>query len=45
MFFFFGKVGIKKLILTLIVFKIIGVGSLVYINLIGLKGFYGEVFR
>ena len=42
---FFGKVGIKKSILALVGFKVISVGGLVYINLIGLGGFYKEVFR
>ena len=42
---FFGKVDIKRLILALIVFKVVGVSSLVYINLVGLRGFYKEVFR
>ena len=42
---FFKKVNIKKLILALAVFKVIGVGGLVYIGLIGLGGFYREVFR
>ena len=42
---FFGKVSIKRLILTPVVFKVVGVGGLVYINLIGLKGFYKEVFK
>ena len=43
--FFFGKVSIEKLILALVVLKVVGVGGLVYINLVGLKGFYREVFR
>ena len=42
---FFRKVGIKKLILTLVVFKVVGIGSLIYINLIGPEGFYREIFR
>ena len=42
---FFKKVSIKKLILTLVVFKVVGVSNLVYISLVGLKGFYREVFR
>ena len=43
--FFLKKVGIKRSILTLVVFKVIGVSSLVYIGLVGLGGFYREVFR
>jgi hypothetical protein len=31
--------------LALVVFKVVGVGSLVYIGLVGLEGFYREVFR
>ena len=42
---FFGKVSIKKLILALVVLKVVGVGGLIYINLVGLKDFYREVFR
>ena len=42
---FFGKVGIKKSMLAPIGFKIVGIGGLIYVNLIGPKGFYGEVFR
>ena len=42
---FFGKVSIEKLILVLVVLKVIGVGNLVYINFVGLGGFYKEVFR
>ena len=43
--FFFGKVGIKRLILALVVFKVVGISGLVYIGLVGLKGFYREIFR
>jgi len=35
----------KKSILTLVVFKVVGINSLVYTNLVGLKGFYKEIFR
>ena len=42
---FFRKVSIKKLILALVVFKVVGVGSLVYISLVGPGGFYKVVFR
>jgi hypothetical protein len=42
---FFGKVNIKKLILTPAVFGVVGIGGLVYISLVGLGGFYREVFR
>ena len=42
---FFKKVNIKKLILTLVILKVVGVGGLIYINLVGLRGFYREVFR
>ena len=42
---FFKKIGIKRLILALIGFEVIGVNSLIYIGLVGLEGFYGEVFR
>jgi hypothetical protein len=42
---FFKKVSIKRLILALAVFRVVGVGGLVYIGLIGLGGFYREVFR
>ena len=42
---FFGKVDIKRLILALVVFKVVGVGGLVYIGLVGLGSFYREVFR
>ena len=42
---FFKKVGIERLILALVVLKVIGVGGLVYIGLVGLKGFYREVFK
>ena len=31
--------------LALVVFKVVGVSSLVYIGLVGLEGFYKEVFR
>ena len=42
---FFKKVGIERLILALVVFRVVGVGGLVYISLVGLGGFYREVFR
>ena len=42
---FFGKVGIKKLILALIVLKVVDISSLIYIGLVGLGGFYKVVFR
>ena len=42
---FFGKVGIERLILALVVLKVVGVGGLVYIGLVGPEGFYREVFR
>ena len=42
---FFGKISIKRLILALVVLKIVGVSGLVYIDLIGLGGFYREVFK
>ena len=42
---FFGKVSIKRLILALVVLEMVGVSSLVYINLVGPEGFYREVFR
>ena len=35
----------KRLILALVVFRVVGVSGLVYIGLIGLEGFYREVFR
>ena len=41
---FFGKVSIERLILALVVLKVVGVGGLVYIGLVGLEGFYREVF-
>ena len=37
-------VSIERLILALVVLKVVGVGGLVYIGLVGLKGFYREVF-
>jgi hypothetical protein len=36
---FFRKVSIERLILALVVFKVVGVGSLVYIDLVGPEGF------
>jgi hypothetical protein len=42
---FFKKVNIERLILAPAVFKVVGVGDLVYIGLVGLRGFYREVFR
>ena len=41
----FLKFNIKKSTLAPVVLKVIGVSSLVYISLIGLRGFYREVFR
>jgi len=35
----------EKSILVLVVLKIVGVGGLVYIDLVGPEGFYKEVFR
>ena len=42
---FFKKVSKKRLILALVVLKVVGVGGLIYIGLVGLGGFYREVFR
>ena len=42
---FFRKVNIEKLILAPVVLKVVGVSGLVYIGLVGLGGFYREVFR
>jgi cation transporter-like permease len=42
---FFRKVSIERLILALVVFKVVGVSGLIYIGLVGLEGFYREVFR
>ena len=42
---FFKKVGIEKLILAPAVFRVVGVGSLVYIGLVGPGSFYREVFK
>ena len=42
---FFKKVSIKRLILAPVILKVVGVSGLIYIGLIGLKGFYKEVFR
>jgi hypothetical protein len=42
---FFGKISIERLILALVVLKVIGVGGLVYIGLIGLGGFYRVIFK
>ena len=42
---FFGKVSIEKSILAPAVFRVVGVGGLVYISLVGPGGFYREVFR
>ena len=42
---FFGKISIKKLILALVILKVIGIGGLIYIGLVGLKNFYKVVFR
>ena len=43
--FFLKKVSIKKLILALVVFRVVGVSGLVYIDLVGPGGFYREVFK
>ena len=42
---FFEKISIKRLILALVIPKVINISGLIYINLIGLGGFYKEVFR
>ena len=42
---FFRKVSIEKLILAPVILKVVGVGGLVYIGLIGPGGFYREVFK
>ena len=42
---FFGKIGIERLILALVVLKVVGVSSLVYIGLVDPEGFYGVIFR
>ena len=42
---FFRKVSIERSILALVVFKVVGVSGLVYIGLVGLEGFYREVFK
>jgi hypothetical protein len=42
---FFRKVSIKRSTLAPAVFRVVGVGSLVYISLVGLRGFYREVFK
>ena len=42
---FFGIISIERLILAPVVLKVVGVGSLVYIGLVGLGSFYREVFR
>ena len=42
---FFGKVSIKKSTLAPVVLKVVGVSGLVCVGLIGLKGFYREVFK
>jgi len=31
--------------LALVVLKVVGVGGLVYIGLVGLEGFYREIFK
>ena len=35
----------ERLILVPVVFKVIGISGLVYIDLVGPEGFYREVFR
>ena len=35
----------ERLILALVKLKVVNIGGLVYIDLVGLKGFYREVFR
>ena len=42
---FFKKVGIERSTLTPAVFEVVGVGSLVYIGLVGPGGFYRKVFK
>ena len=42
---FFRKIGIKRLILASAVFRVVGVGGLVYISLVGPGGFYKKVFK
>ena len=42
---FFGKISIERSILAPVVLKVVGISGLVYINLVGLGGFYREVFK
>ena len=42
---FVRKVSIERSILAPVILKVVGVSGLVYIGLIGLGGFYREVFR
>ena len=42
---FFGKVNIERLILAPVIFRVVGVSGLIYIGLVGLGGFYREVFK
>ena len=42
---FFKKINIERLILASVVFRVVGVSGLVYIGLVGLGGFYREVFK
>ena len=48
------RISLKKLLITsvmqplattIIIFRVVGIGGLVYIGLIGPEGFYREVFR
>ena len=41
----FLKFNIEKSILALVILKVVGVSGLVYIGLVGLGGFYREVFK
>ena len=41
----FKKVSIERLILAPVVLKVVSISSLVYIGLVGPKGFYRVVFR
>jgi len=42
---FFKKGSIEKLILALVVLKVVNISGLVCVGLVGLKGFYREVFK
>jgi len=41
----YKKVSIKRLILALVVVSVVDISNLVYINIVGLEGFYIEAFR